>query len=316
MQGPGSGGSALVRSFSLYLRVLPQIMLPMKKSLAHLPKHKRDELKLVTEIILDECPTVLMIVLFGSHARGDWVEDRHVEDGILHEYMSDFDILVIVRSHKIANSTDTWRRAEARAHRLVHTWTNLIVEPIERVNKALVRGQYFFSDIKKEGDLLYNSGEFKLARPRKLDPRERRGLARAHFKQWFTSAQDFFTTSAFDVKRRKYKIAAFLLHQAVERFYAAVLLVFTNYKPRIHDLEKLSHMVAGCDPAFLTVFPQATDEQKECFNLLRRAYVEARYNPGYKITKAQLEYLAERVRKLQRLTKKICAARIESYLSA
>jgi hypothetical protein len=39
-------------------------------------------------------------------------------------------------------------------------------------------------------------------------------------------------------------------------------------------------------------------------------------DPGYKITKAQLEYLAQRVRKLQRLTKKICQARIESYLSA
>ncbi len=53
----------------------------MKKSLAHLPKHKRDRLQRVTEIILDECPTVLMIILFGSHARGDWVEDRHFEDG-------------------------------------------------------------------------------------------------------------------------------------------------------------------------------------------------------------------------------------------
>ena len=34
----------------------------MKKSLAHLPKHKREELKRVKEIILDECPTVLMII--------------------------------------------------------------------------------------------------------------------------------------------------------------------------------------------------------------------------------------------------------------
>jgi len=288
----------------------------MKKSLAHLPKHKRDELKLVTDTILDECPTVLMIVLFGSHARGDWVEDRHFEDGILHEYMSDFDILVIVRSYKIANSTDTWRRAEARAHRLVHTWTNLIVESIETVNKALARGQYFFRDIKKEGVLLYDSGEFELARPRKLDPRERRGLARAHFNQWFPSAKDFFWQFRVAFDHRKYKLAAFDLHQGVERFYAAVLLVFTNYKPRIHDLAKLSHMVAGHDPAFLTVFPQATPEEKECFELLRRAYVEARYNPGYKITKAQLEYLAQRVRKLQRLTKKICEAKIESYLSA
>jgi predicted nucleotidyltransferase/HEPN domain-containing protein len=287
----------------------------MKKSLRHLPKHKRDELKRVKEIILDECPTVLMIVLFGSHARGDWVEDRHVEDGILHEYLSDFDILVIVRSYKIANSHDTWRHAEGRAHRLVHTWTNLIVESIERVNKALARGHYFFRDIKKEGVLLYDSGEFQLARPRKLDPRERRGLARAHFKQWFTSAKVFVRQFENGMRMREYNNAAFQLHQAVERFYAAVLLVFTNYKPRIHDLEKLSRMVAGQDPAFLTVFPKATPEEKECFDLLRRAYVEARYNPAYQITKAQLEYLAGRVRKLQRLTKKICEAKIESYLS-
>ena len=49
--------------------------------------------------------------------------------------------------------------------------------------------------------------------------------------------------------------------------------------------------------------------------MLRRACVEARYNPGYKITKAQLEYLAGPVRKLQRLTKKVCEAKIESHLS-
>ncbi len=86
----------------------------MKKSLAHPPKHKREELKLVTEIILDECPTVLMVILFGSYARGDWVGDTYVEDGITYEYASDFDILVIVRSNRIVNSTGTWRRAEAR----------------------------------------------------------------------------------------------------------------------------------------------------------------------------------------------------------
>ncbi len=288
----------------------------MKKSLAHLPKYKRDELKRVKEIILDECPTVLMIILFGSHARGDWVEDRHVEDGVLHEYLSDFDILVIVRSNRIVNSKDTWRRAETRARRPPnHTQTTLIVESIETVNNALARGHYFYTDIKKEGILLYDTGEFQLARARKLDPRERRGNARAHFEQWFTSAQEFYVHFEFAFGRGTYKIAAFQLHQAVERFFDAILLVFTNYRPRLHDLETLSHMVAGCDPVFLTVFPKTTEEEKERFELLRRAYVEARYNPGYKITKEQLEYLAQRVQKLQDLTKKICEARIESYLS-
>jgi predicted nucleotidyltransferase/HEPN domain-containing protein len=288
----------------------------MKKSLRHLPKHKRDELKRVTEIIRDECPTVLMIVLFGSHARGDWVEDRHIEDGTLHEYMSDFDILVIVRSNQIVNSKDTWRRAETRARRFPNrTWTNLIVESIETVNNALARGQYFFSDIKKEGVLLYDTGEFQLARPRKLDPRERRGLARAHCKQWYTSAKVFYLGFEFYLKKRELKHAAFELHQAVEGFYDAVLLVFTNYRPRLHDLETLRHMVGGCDPAFLTVFPRATDEQKECFDLLKRAYIEARYSSAYQITETQLEYLGARVTELQRLAQEICEAKIESYLS-
>ena len=287
----------------------------MKKSLRHLPKHKRDELRRVKEIVLEDCPTVLMLILFGSYARGDWVEDTYVENGITYEYASDFDILVLVRSNRIVNSTDTWRHAEARARRLVPTWTNLVVESIETVNNALLRGHYFFTDIKKEGILLYDTGEFKLARQRKLDPRERRGMARAHFREWYTSATDFYLGFDCYLKNGKLKHAAFELHQVVERFYDAVLLVFTNYRPKLHDLEKLTHMVAGHDPAFLTVFQLATAEQKECFELLRRAYVEARYNPGYKITKEQLEYLAQRVRKLQDLTKKICEARIESYLS-
>jgi len=287
----------------------------MKKSLRHLPKHKRDELQRVTEIILDECPTVLMIVLFGSHARGDWVEDRHVEDDVLYEYMSDFDILIIVRSHNLVTSSDTWHHAAARARRLVHTWTNLIVESIETVNKALAHGHYFFTDIKKEGILLYDTGEFQLARRRKLNPKERRGMAKAHFKEWFSSAKGFYGQFEYAFKTGEYKIAAFELHQATERFYAAILLVFTNYRPKIHDLETLTHMVGGCDPAFLTVFPRATDEQRECFDLLKRAYIEARYSSAYQITKAQLEYLGERVTELQRLAQEICAARIESYLS-
>jgi hypothetical protein len=49
---------------------------------------------------------------------------------------------------------------------------------------------------------------------------------------------------------------------------------------------------------------------------LKLAYIEARYNPAHRITKPQLEYLGERVKKLRRLTERICQARIESCVSA
>lgn len=44
----------------------------------------------------------------------------------------------------------------------------------------------------------------------------------------------------------------------------------------------------------VTVFPQNTDFEKECFNLLCRSYIEARYNIDFKISREQLEYLISR----------------------
>ena len=110
-----------------------------------------------------------------------------------------------------------------------------------------------------------------------------------------------------------------MVHQTTESLYMAVMLVFTNYKPKTHDIEKLGRKAASFDPRFLKVFPQpASDERRAtsdeiAFKLLKKAYIDARYKKDYKITKKQLEYLAERVRILQRLTKRICKAKIENF---
>ncbi|MEO1548618.1 MAG: nucleotidyltransferase domain-containing protein, partial [Bacteroidota bacterium] len=61
----------------------------------HLPKSKQDELKLLAEE-LSAHKLVEMVILFGSYARGNWVEDQYVEKGITYEYRSDFDILVVL----------------------------------------------------------------------------------------------------------------------------------------------------------------------------------------------------------------------------
>jgi len=91
------------------------------------------------------------------------------------------------------------------------------------------------------------------------------------------------------------------------------LLVFTHYKPKEHNIEKLGKQVSNLDLRFLPVFPRTTPEENRLFELLQKAYIDARYNRKYKITKKELEYLAGRVRKLQRLTKAVCKKRIESY---
>ena len=288
----------------------------MKKSLSHLPKHKCEELELVCKIIRQQFPSSHMIILFGSYARDEWVEDIYTEGHITYEYISDFDILVLTRLKKTAENHSKQNSVDdlILQHKAIKTPVSVIYHSVGQVNYRLKEGRYFFTDIKKEGILLYDSGKLKLERIRKPSPAKRKQIAEEDFKMWFKSAKEFFDTYYDDLDKRRYKKAAFELHQAVERFYSTVLLVFTGYKGKRHNIEKLGRQASGCDAAFLKVFPRATKEQDEMFKLLKKAYIDARYKKDYKITKKQLEYLAKRVKLLQRLTKKICVAKIESFV--
>jgi predicted nucleotidyltransferase/HEPN domain-containing protein len=286
----------------------------MKRSLAHLPIHKQRELNEITDIIKVN-PGVEMVILFGSYARGDWVEDTYTEGHITYEYKSDFDILVIVKNRQYARRIMTWDKMESAINnsRTIKTWATVIVHDITEVNKALLRGRYFFTDIKKEGVLLYDSKRFKLEKAQKLSPEERKQTAQEDFKYWFKSAREFYDDFKSNLEKRRYSKSAFELHQATERFYTTTLLVFTHYKPKEHDIKTLGKQAGNLDPRFLPVFPHETQEERRLFELLRKAYIDARYNRNYKVTKKELEYLAGRVNKLQRLTKEICKERIESY---
>lgn len=286
----------------------------MKKSLSHLPKHKREELKEIVSIITSKVD-VEMVILFGSYARGNWVEDTYTEGHITYEYKSDYDILVLVKEKADANRLNLWRHVEAVVHntRTIKTWMTMIVHHVNEVNRELLVGQYFFTDIKKEGVLLFDSKRFKLAKARKLTAEERKQTAQQDFNYWFRSARDFWAAFEFSFKRRSYRNAAFQLHQATERFYITTLLVFTHYKPKEHDISKLGKQVNNLEPRFFPVFPRSTPEEERLFDLLKKAYIDARYKREYKITKKELEYLALRVKRLQKLTKEICKEKIESY---
>jgi len=287
----------------------------MKESLAHLPQRKREEIEHVAEIIRNESKYAEMIILFGSFARGNWVEDVYVEDNTTYEYRSDYDILVITDLRKMADRYNYWEEIARKASRLpIRNRVTLIAHEIEYVNAQLTKGQYFFSDIKKEGIMLYDSGKLELAEARECDIKQRAINAKEDFEHWFQNAKDFYASFMSDLNEERYKIAAFDLHQATEALYATISLVFTNYKPKTHFLDTLGSYAASYDSRFLTVFPQTTDEEKECFKLLNRAYVDARYKKTYAITKEQLEYLAGRIEKLQSLTEKICKEKIELFV--
>ena len=61
------------------------------------------------------------------------------------------------------------------------------------------------------------------------------------------------------------------------------------------------------------VFPLDATENKRLFKLLRNAYVDARYKPGYIIMEKELSKLANQVNDLKNLCEKLCHEKIESF---
>ncbi|MFA5238756.1 MAG: HEPN domain-containing protein [Phycisphaerae bacterium] len=288
----------------------------MKNPLLKLPKRKQNELKLIKKIILEKVPDVRMIVLFGSYARGEQVEDIHKEGHTTHVYQSDFDILVATKSKKEANDASLHDLVEKTidATKKVKTPHSIIYHTFNYVRQMVVDGQYFFTDIKKEGIQLYHKGKYSLGKAKTLTPHQRKQIAKEDFKLWFKKAKGFYRQFEHALNDRDYKIAAFDLHQSTECFYSAVTLVFINYRFRTHNIELLGIKAVSYDTAFAKAFPLDTIPHRKAFTLLKKAYVDARYKKNYKITKRQLEYLAKRVKVLQELTKKICSEKIVSFV--
>ncbi|MCE7062286.1 HEPN domain-containing protein [Dyadobacter sp. CY343] len=191
---------------------------------------------------------------------------------------------------------------------------SLIHHGIGFVNNAIEQNQYFFVDILREGITLFDSGNFRLSGPKNLNPEERQTKAKDQFESWFKNANTFLRTFEFNFGEDDFTVAAFQLHQATERYYTTILLVFTDYKPKIHDIEELGKQVEKLNSAFGTVFPKNTPEKKRLFELLKKAYIDSRYNMNYKIQKEELEYLANRVKLLKELTERICNERIAQFV--
>jgi predicted nucleotidyltransferase/HEPN domain-containing protein len=258
----------------------------MKSELPLRTQPIKDRLSLIVKEILSVTTNrITQIILFGSYARGTWVEDTYVEGHTTYSYQSDLDILIILRKGKYSHS-QALKMEEKIEKRLKeknlqdNPWVTLIIEPIGLVNNQLEQGQYFFSDIKKEGVLLYDSEEYKLSEAKELSNKERAIIAQDDYDYWFHKGSGFLIH--VNLENNDNSLRAFFLHQATESFYHAILLVFSGYKPKLHDIRKLGAMVSNYHNDLLKIFPIDIREQKKCFELLKTAYIDARYNKNYR----------------------------------
>lgn len=302
----------------------------MKTDLDHLPDGKKRELEFVVRTIRDgfdfavarrtmprlRNAKLLKIILFGSYARGDWVEDP------VGRYFSDFDLLVVVNSDELTDVTEFWAKTEEKlleelsAGARLRTPVSIIYHSLDDVNEKLGLGRYFFTDILRDGILLFEEPEFPFAEARALSAEEALRETQNYFDEWFESAGKFKRAAEFLVVDGAPKEAVFNLHQAAERLYHCVLLVRTLHSPKTHNLSRLRQLSEDLEPRLKAVWPRDTKFERRCFELLREAYVKARYSRQYRITGEELEWLGNRVELLQNLVRAVCEERIDELAKA
>ncbi|MGV1849008.1 HEPN domain-containing protein [Rhizobium sp. L80/93] len=295
------------------------------EQLDHLPDRKRRELSQVVKIIFEEfedaqktklsekarAGRILKLILFGSYARGDWVEDH--DSG----YRSDYDLLAIVNTNRFAEENEVWLKIdehltqEFTVTQRLQTPAKVIVHSLPDVNDKLARGLPFFVDIARDGIMLYESPGHPLTEPKPLTPEAERQEAQQHFDQWFPLAVDAFAFAEFGISSQRWRDAAFMLHQASERLYHCVLLVLTLYSPKSHRLGMLRTHAERIDPRLIEAWPRDTKFATRSFTRLDRAYVDARYSAHYEITKEELDWLVGRIKQLQDIVAQICAERLK-----
>ena len=296
----------------------------MKTSLDHIPPQKQRELSRALEILHEEFEDalkegtagfkkrgrILKIILFGSYAKGGWVDEPFTMKG----YRSDFDLLIIVNNRKLCDFAEYWYKAADRLIRdpAIQTPVSFIVHSRREVNTYLKTGQYFFSDIQKEGIVLYELDDDPLPEPKPLTPDERLRLAKGHFNERYAAAVEFTDLAEYAQSKGYNKRAAFELHQALEQAYSCVLLTLTNYGPPSHNLKFLRSLAEEQDRRLAEAFPREQHRERAWFNTLNEAYVKARYSKHYEISEEALVWLAGQTATLLNLVESSCAEHLKS----
>jgi HEPN domain-containing protein len=282
----------------------------MKDTITHLPANKQNDIKEILQIIMEEANPE-RVILFGSHATNNWVEDEYKEGGIKFSYISDYDFLVVISNDdkkeqviisSIENRTNHYKNA-----------VSIIVHRDDYINEGLSIGQYFFTEIANEGISLFDSGKSVFVPAKELTPEQEKQKAENYFDLWFPKGASYLKGANFYLNEKELSTGVFLLHQAAECFYSAVLLVFLGYKPKTHNLNKLRNYSKHISHELYSVFrtPILDENEYHLFALLKRAYIDARYKLDYNIKEKEVKILIDKITKIQIIVKEICKAKID-----
>lgn len=282
----------------------------MKKDISFLNSEKQNELELIIEIIKNSWDKILraeQIIVFWEYIYKDENIHNFVQEWDQRIfYAQTMNILVITGKPRTEKNMKFSREitGKIKMTKEISSFTNILVEDIYSVREWIQEGRYFYLEIITSWILLYDSEKYKIKTNPNLTLEDIFTIKKENFFAWSEIAEDFFIDYQNAFQRWSLQIAIFHLHQCVELYMTCYLIVKTWYKPKTHDLEILYSYLKTNSKVFNAFFDLSCEDNY--FQLLRWAYINARYNQKYEVKREELEFLEKRVLFLKECVRNLC----------
>jgi HEPN domain-containing protein len=172
-----------------------------------------------------------------------------------------------------------------------------IVLSMDQFNAWLAGGHHFSIQVLQKALLIHDAGRIPV-RPCTGD-RIVEESADQVYKQTRVRIREFLAGAELYRIRVQYKLSAFMLHQAVEQALRSLLILNTGLRINTHNIDKLVRCCSMFCCELQELFPKKNERSKRLFQLLQKAYIDARYSEEYSIRYDELMALTEKIKSLE-----------------
>lgn len=216
-----------------------------------------------------------------------------------------FDLLVITSNDNNQTDHEILQKIDLLATSLDCEIT-AVVQSLDAVNELIAKNSRFLTTLYNKAVLVYNTGTSTLITPPAAPSYETiKSKLETTWNKCFCTAERFYKTACFCLDNGWNEKALFDLHQATQHTCMALLRVYTGYRSTTHNLSRLLALIENFSFVPSTIFPCSTEEETALFNLLNKAYSDARYKEDYSIPTETANLLKKRVHQLLLVAEKL-----------
>jgi HEPN domain-containing protein len=232
----------------------------------------------LVKTILASLSSVQMIVHLGTHPSPEA-----------------FYLLIITDEKDKAFEHDLVHQIEALCKPMIGVCA--IVHKSDAFIRGINEGSRFFYNVLTKSTTAYQSDDIVLPQLQPVNGEHIRAQNEAIWKRWGKQGKDFLDTALNCYDVGNYNLCLFLMHQSVESTLSAIVRINLGYRLAIHNLDRMLRISLMFTDELKNVFDGDADDAR-LFEVLQRAYSDARYKDDFKPDLQMVKSLTDKVAKL------------------